>query len=321
MEQKAIGVLTSGGDAPGMNAAIRAVVRTALKKGFRVIGIQRGYNGLIHGELVEMNMRSVSDIIHRGGTMLYTARCPEFRELPGILKAKDTCLKAGIAGVVVIGGDGSFRGAADLSAQGIPCVGIPGTIDNDVSCTDYTIGYDTAMNTAVEMIDKIRDTAQSHDRCSVVEVMGRHAGHIALNTGIACGATCILVPEVEFRIEVVIEKIKVAQQLGKHHYIILVAEGIGQVDEISKQIEDATGIETRGTVLGHVQRGGNPTVRDRVVASQMGYYAVELLENGIGNRVIGMKEEKIVDFDIQEALKMKKPFEEDLFKVADEISF
>lgn len=321
MEQKAIGVLTSGGDAPGMNAAIRAVVRTALKKGFRVIGIQRGYNGLIHGELLEMNMRSVSDIIHRGGTILYTARCPEFREMPGILKAKDTCIKAGISGVVVIGGDGSFRGAADLSREGIPCVGIPGTIDNDISCTEYTIGYDTAMNTAVEMIDKIRDTAQSHDRCSVVEVMGRRAGHIALNTGIACGATCILVPEVEFNIEDVIRKIQVSQKLGKHHYIILVAEGIGKVEEISKQIEAATGIETRGTVLGHVQRGGNPTVRDRVVASQMGYYAVELLEKGIGNRVIGMKDDEIVDFDIQEALRMKKPFEMDLYRVADEISF
>ncbi len=321
MEQKAIGVLTSGGDAPGMNAAIRAVVRTALKKGFRVIGIQRGYNGLIHGELVEMNMRSVSDIIHRGGTVLYTARCPEFRELPGILKAKDTCIKAGISGVVVIGGDGSFRGAADLSAQGIPCVGIPGTIDNDISCTEYTIGYDTAMNTAVEMIDKIRDTAQSHDRCSVVEVMGRHAGHIALNTGIACGATSIIVPEVEFKIEDVIEKIRSSQKLGKHHFIILVAEGIGKVDEISKQIEAATGIETRGTVLGHVQRGGNPSVRDRVVASQMGYYAVELLEKGIGNRVIGLKDDELVDFDIQDALKMKKPFEEELYKIANEISF
>ncbi len=321
MEQKAIGVLTSGGDAPGMNAAIRSVVRTALKKGFRVVGVQRGYNGLIHGELIEMNMRSVSDIIHRGGTMLYTARCPEFREMPGILRARDTCVKAGISGVVVIGGDGSFRGAADLSAQGVPCVGIPGTIDNDIACTEYTIGYDTAMNTAVEMIDKLRDTAQSHDRCSVVEVMGRRAGYIALNTGIACGATCIVVPEVEFTMDALLDKIKLAQQLGKHHFIILVAEGIGKVDEMSKQIEAATGIETRGTVLGHVQRGGNPTVRDRVVASQMGYRAVELLEQGIGNRVIAMQNSKIVDYDIQEALQIKKPFTVDLYKVADEISF
>lgn len=321
MTQKAIGVLTSGGDAPGMNAAIRAVVRTALKKGFRVIGIQRGYNGLIHGELIEMNMRSVSDIIHRGGTVLYTARCPEFKDMAGVMKGKETCEQAGIGGIVVIGGDGSFRGAADLSSVGIPCVGIPGTIDNDIACSEYTIGYDTAMNTAVEMIDKIRDTAQSHDRCSVVEVMGRHAGHIALNTGIACGATYIIVPEIEFNIEEVIEKINFSQKLGKHHYIILVAEGIGKVDEISKIIEERTGIETRGTVLGHVQRGGNPSVRDRVVASQMGYYAVEILEKGGGNRVLGMKNNSIVDYDIQDALKMKKPFEEDLYKIANEISF
>ncbi|MFZ2539885.1 MAG: ATP-dependent 6-phosphofructokinase, partial [Oscillospiraceae bacterium] len=207
------------------------------------------------------------------------------------------------------------------SSVGIPCVGVPGTIDNDISCTEYTIGYDTAMNTAVEMIDKLRDTAQSHDRCSVVEVMGRHAGHIALNTGIACGATSIVVPEVEFRIENIINKIGLSQKLGKHHFIVLVAEGVGKVDEISKQIQDATGIETRGTVLGHVQRGGNPTVRDRVVASEMGHYAVELLEKGIGNRVVALKAGKIVDYDIQEALKMKKPFEEELYNIANEISF
>lgn len=321
MEQKTIGVLTSGGDAPGMNAAIRAVVRTAIKKGFRVKGITRGYNGLINGELVEMEMRSVSDIIHRGGTVLYTARCKEFRELPGILKARDTCIENNIKGIVVIGGDGSFRGAADLSAQGVPCVGIPGTIDNDISCTEYTIGYDSAMNTAIEMIDKLRDTSQSHDRCSVVEVMGRHAGYIALNVGIACGATSILVPEIHTPIEHVIEKIKLSKRLGKQHHIILVAEGIGKVDEIAKTLQEGTGIEARGTVLGHVQRGGNPTVRDRVAASQFGHYAVELLENGIGNRVIGFKDNKIVDFDIQEALRMKKPFEEELFRMANEISF
>ena len=266
MGQKTIGVLTSGGDAPGMNAAVRSVVRTALKKGFRVLGIQRGYNGLINGEMFEMNMRSVSDIIHRGGTILYTARCLEFKEKAGVLKAVDVCKNAGIDGIVVIGGDGSFRGAADLSRLGVPCVGIPGTIDNDISCTDYTIGYDTAMNTAVEMIDKIRDTAQSHDRCSVVEVMGRHAGHIALNTGIACGASYIIVPEVEYDVNEVVKKIRAAGELGKHHFIILVAEGIGKVDEISRQIEEATGIETRGTVLGHVQRGGSPTLRDRLIA-------------------------------------------------------
>lgn len=321
MGQKTIGVLTSGGDAPGMNAAVRSVVRTALKKGFRVLGIQRGYNGLINGEMFEMNMRSVSDIIHRGGTILYTARCLEFKEKAGVLKAVEVCKNAGIDGIVVIGGDGSFRGAADLSRLGVPCVGIPGTIDNDISCTDYTIGYDTAMNTAVEMIDKIRDTAQSHDRCSVVEVMGRHAGHIALNTGIACGASYIIVPEVEYDVNEVVKKIRAAGELGKHHFIILVAEGIGKVDEISRQIEEATGIETRGTVLGHVQRGGNPTVRDRVVATRMGYRAVELLEKGIGNRVIGIKDSEVVDYDIQEALKMKKEFPHDLYKIANEISF
>lgn len=321
MGQKTIGVLTSGGDAPGMNAAVRAVVRAGIKKGFRVIGIERGYNGLINGEVRELDMRSVSDIIHRGGTILYTARCKEFREMSGVLKAKETCEKENISGIVVIGGDGSFRGAADLSSVGVPCVGLPGTIDNDISCTEYTIGYDTAMNTAVEMVDRIRDTAQSHDRCSVVEVMGRHAGYIALNAGIACGATAILVPEENHDINMVIEKIKLSQKIGKHHFIIMVAEGIGNVEEISKQIESATGIETRGTVLGHVQRGGNPTVRDRVFASQMGYHAVELLSRGIGNRVLGMQNNKIVDFDIQEALSMKKPFEDDLYRIANEISF
>lgn len=321
MNQKTIGVLTSGGDAPGMNAAVRAVVRTAIKRGFRVLGIKRGYNGLINGELVEMNMRSVSDIIHRGGTILYTARCAEFREMEGILKAKETCIDAGISGVVVIGGDGSFRGASDLSSVGIPCVGIPGTIDNDIDCTEYTIGYDSAMNTAMEMIDKIRDTAQSHDRCSIVEVMGRDAGYIALNTGIACGATFIIVPEIGFDLKSVVDKIKLAQSLGKHHYIILIAEGITDVDEMAKNIQSTVGIETRATILGHVQRGGNPTVRDRVVASEMGYYAVDLLDKGIGNRVIGIQNDKVVDFDIKEGLNMKKEFNVDLYKIANDISF
>lgn len=320
-EQKTIGILTSGGDAPGMNAAIRAVVRSAIKKGMRVIGIKRGYNGLINGEMVEMNMRSVSDIIHRGGTVLYTARCLEFKEIEGVLKAKQTCIETGIDGIVVIGGDGSFRGAADLSRNGIPCVGIPGTIDNDIACTDYTVGYDTAMNTAMEMVDKIRDTAQSHDRCSVVEVMGRRAGYIALNTGIACGATCILVPEIDYDMKDIIEKIKTAQKLGKQNFIILVAEGIGHSNEMAKEIEEATGIETRATILGHVQRGGNPTVRDRVCASQLGYRAVELLAQGIGNRVVGFQKDEVVDFDIQEALSMKKEFPMDLYEIANDISF
>lgn len=318
---KKIGILTSGGDAPGMNAAVRAVTRAAIKKGFKVLGIRRGYNGLIHGDMIEMNERSVSDVIQRGGTVLYTARCPEFRYEEGLQTAKKRCIESGLEGIVVIGGDGSFRGAADLSARGIPCVGLPGTIDNDIACTEYTIGYDTAMNTAMQMVDKIRDTAQSHDRCSVVEVMGRNAGYIALNTGVAVGATYIITKEVPYNIDDVCKRMKDSQKTGKQHFIIMVSEGIGNAEQIAKDIEAKTGIESRATILGHVQRGGSPTVRDRVVASQMGYYAVELLERGIGNRVVGMQNNKIVDFDIQEALKMKKPFELDLYNIAQEISF
>ena len=263
---KKIGVLTSGGDAPGMNAAIRAVVRTAISKNMEVMGIYRGYNGLINGDIKPLNVRSVSDVIQHGGTMLYTARCKEFRFEEGLQKAKKTCLEQGIEGIVVIGGDGSFRGAADLSARGIPCVGIPGTIDNDISMSEYTIGYDTAMNTAMELVDKLRDTSQSHDRCSVVEVMGRHAGFIAVNTGIACGATCIVVPEVPWTIEAVCDKIKQTRETGKHHFIVVVSEGVGNSAEIAKQIEMHTGVESRATILGHVQRGGSPTIRDRVAA-------------------------------------------------------
>ena len=321
MSVKTIGVLTSGGDAPGMNAAIRSVVRAALKEDIRVLGVMRGYNGLINGDMVEMNMRSVSDIIQRGGTVLYTARCKEFREMAGVLKAKATCEKVGMDGLVVIGGDGSFRGAGDLTSVGIPCVGIPGTIDNDIACTEYTIGYDTAMNTAMEMVDKLRDTAQSHDRCSVVEVMGRRAGYIALNTGISCGATYICVPEIGLEMDRIIEKIEAARKLGKKHFIIVVAEGVGHVKEIAEEIEKRTGIESRETVLGHVQRGGNPTVTDRVVASQMGFHAVELLKQGIGNRVVAQQAGKIVDFDIKEALAMKKEFPMELYKIANDISF
>ncbi len=321
MSVKTIGVLTSGGDAPGMNAAIRSVVRAALKEDIRVLGVMRGYNGLINGDMVEMNMRSVSDIIQRGGTVLYTARCKEFREMAGVLKAKATCEKVGMDGLVVIGGDGSFRGAGDLTSVGIPCVGIPGTIDNDIACTEYTIGYDTAMNTAMEMVDKLRDTAQSHDRCSVVEVMGRRAGYIALNTGISCGATYICVPEIGLEMDRIIEKIETARKLGKKHFIIMVAEGVGHVKEIAEEIEKRTGIESRETVLGHVQRGGNPTVTDRVVASQMGFHAVELLKQGIGNRVVAQQAGKIVDFDIKEALAMKKEFPMELYKIANDISF
>lgn len=311
-----IGVLTSGGDAPGMNAAVRAVVRTAIAFGMKVKGIRRGYNGLIEGDMIDLDVRSVSDIIHRGGTVLYTARSPRFKTEEGMKEAIDNCGKNGIEGIVVIGGDGSYRGARDLSLRGIPCVGIPGTIDNDISSTEYTIGFDTAMNTAMEMVDKLRDTAQSHDRCSVVEVMGRRAGYLALQSGIAVGATAILVPEIEFRVEDVINKIRQTQKTGKKHFIIVVAEGVGGVEEIAKEIEAQTGIESRATVLGHVQRGGNPTVRDRVVATQMGYAAVKLLKDGIGNRVIGMKKGEIVNYDIYEALNMKKEFDNEMYEIA-----
>lgn len=313
---KTIGVLTSGGDAPGMNAAVRAVVRTAVACGMKVKGIRRGYNGLIEGDIFDLDVRSVSDIIHRGGTVLYTARSPLFKTEEGMAAAIQNCKKHGIEGIVVIGGDGSYRGARDLSLKGIPCVGIPGTIDNDISSTEYTIGFDTAMNTAMEMVDKIRDTAQSHDRCSVVEVMGRRAGFLALQCGIAVGATAILVPEVEYDLDEVIEKIKDSQTTGKKHFIIVVAEGVGGVEEISKKIEEATGIETRATILGHVQRGGRPTVRDRVYATRFGYAAVKLLEKGIGNRVVGMNHGNIVDYDIYEALNMQKPFDTEMFEVA-----
>ena len=318
---KSIAVLTSGGDAPGMNAAVRAVVRTAIYKGMDVYGVQRGYNGLITGEVEKMDLRSVSDIIHRGGTVLYTARSPKFRTQEGVNQAADYCRQLGIEGVVVIGGDGSYRGARDLTHAGIPCVGLPGTIDNDISSTDYTIGFDTAMNTAMHMVDNIRDTSQSHDRCSVVEVMGRNAGYLALHTGIACGATAILVPEVPFDLEKdVIPKITRTQSTGKKNFIVVVAEGVGGTENIARHIQELTGIDTRATILGHVQRGGSPTVRDRVLATQMGYHAVELLEQGIGNRVVGIKADKVVDFDIDEALEMTKPFEDELFKIADVVS-
>ena len=318
---KKIGVLTSGGDAPGMNAAVRAVVRAALSKGMEVYGIRRGYVGLITGDIFQMDERSVSDIIHRGGTVLYTARCPEFRTEEGVAKGKAKCDELGIEGLVVIGGDGSFRGAADLSAKGMLCIGLPGTIDNDIACTDYTIGFDTAMNTAMELVDKLRDTSQSHDRCSVVEVMGRGAGHIAVNTGIACGATDIITTEVPYDIDSIANTMLEKQAKGKKNFVVIVAEGVGHAQEIATMIQEKTNIETRATILGHVQRGGNPTLRDRVEATRMGYYAVELLEQGIGNRVVGIKDSKIVDYDIQEALSMQKPYDEKLHHIAEEIAF
>lgn len=317
MGAKTIAVLTSGGDAPGMNAAVRAVVRSGLSFGMKVYGVMRGYNGLLNGDLKEMNMRSVSDIMQHGGTALFTARSPEFNTPEGVQKAASMCREKGIDGVVVIGGDGSFRGARDLTGAGILCIGVPGTIDNDIACTDYTIGYDTALNTAMEMIDRIRDTTESHDRCSVVEVMGRRCGDIALNTGVAVGALTTLVPEIPYDFQKdVLDRIRLAQSTGKRHYIIVVAEGVGHTQELAERIQKETGIESRATILGHVQRGGAPTLRDRVVASRMGYHAVELLQNGLGNRVVAMKGEQIVDFDITEALDMPRTFDEKMYRVS-----
>ena len=320
-EVKTIGVLTSGGDAPGMNAAVRAVVRTALGHGMRVIGIQRGFNGLLNGETYEMNLRSVSEIIHRGGTVLYTARCLEFKTEEGQRKGAEMCEKLGIDALVVIGGDGSFRGAKALANLGIPCIGIPGTIDNDIACSEYTIGYDTAMNTAVEMVDKLRDTTQSHDRCSVVEVMGRNAGYIALNVGIATGAIATLIPERPYDLERdILERMQFTQKTGKKHFIVIVAECAGLAQDLAIEIQARTGIDSRATVLGHVQRGGSPTLRDRVTASRMGYQAVILLEKGIFNRVVAVSADKIVDYDINVALSMHKSIDTTLLDVAETIS-
>ena len=313
---KTIGVLTSGGDAPGMNAAVRAVVRTAVSLGINVKGIRRGYNGLMEGDIIDLDARSVSDIIQLGGTMLYSARSPKFKTEEGIKQAVEMCKKFGIEGIVVIGGDGSFRGARDLSLAGIPCVGIPATIDNDISSTEYTIGFDTAMNTVLDMVDRLRDTCDSHERCSVVEVMGRKAGHIALRTGIAVGAITVVLPELGLDLDAVIKKITDTQKLGKKHFIVIVAEGIGGVSEMAKAIEEATGIETRATILGHVQRGGRPTLRDRLIATQMGYEATQLLKDGIGNRVVAYKLGKVVNYDIYEALNMTKGIDEHLCEIA-----
>ena len=314
---KTIGVLTSGGDAPGMNAAIRAVVRTGIYHGFKVMGIRRGFNGLIKGDVVEMSLRSVSDIIHRGGTILKTARSPEFKTQEGIKKALSMIKVFGIDAVVVIGGDGSYRGARDLSRLGVPVVGLPGTIDNDIGCTEYTIGYDTALNTVLDAIDKIKDTAYSHERCSVLEVMGRNAGYIALNVGIAGGSEVILLPEKPFDIDRdVIKPILEGRNRGKEDYSVIVAEGVGKVIEISQEIQEKTGIETRYTILGHIQRGGSPTVWDRVMASRMGAKAVEVLKNGIINRVICLRENKLIDIDIDEALEMKKDMEPDMIELS-----
>ena len=317
MAIKTIGVLTSGGDAPGMNAAIRAVVRTAIHNGINVKGIMRGYAGLLQEEIVDMDSTSVSEIIHRGGTILYTARCQEFTTAEGQKKGAEICRKHGIDGVVVIGGDGSFQGAGKLSALGINTIGIPGTIDLDIACTDYTIGFDTAVNTAMEAIDKVRDTSTSHERCSIIEVMGRNAGYIALWCGFANGAEDVLLPErYDGNEQVLIDRIIENRKRGKKHHIIINAEGIGHSTSMAKRIEAATGIETIATILGYMQRGGAPTCKDRVYASIMGAKAVELLLAGHSNRLVAYKNGEYVDFDIQEALAMTKDIPEDQFRIS-----
>lgn len=306
-EIKTIGVLTSGGDAPGMNAAIRAIVREAIVKGKRVMGIKRGYAGLLQEEISEMNARSVSDIIQRGGTILQTARCKEFTTPEGQKKGADICRKHGIDGVIVIGGDGSFRGAQKLAANGINTVGVPGTIDLDIACTDYTIGFDTAVNTAMDAIDKVRDTSTSHERCSIIEVMGRGAGFIALWCGIANGAENVLLPEkYDYDEQALVNNIIESRKKGKQHHLIINAEGIGHSTSLAKRIEAATGIETRATILGYMQRGGSPTARDRMQASIMGAYAVDVMCEGRSNRVVGEKNGRMIDMDIDEALAMDK---------------
>ena len=304
---KRIGVLTSGGDAPGMNAAIRGVVRACLHRGIECVGIRRGYNGLISGDILRMNQSNISHIINRGGTVLYTARSKEFMTEEGQLRAAGTCKLLGLDGIVAIGGDGTFRGVQALSKHGISVVGIPATIDNDIACTDYTIGFDTASNTAVDAIDRLRDTMQSHERCSVVEVMGRNAGHLALYVGLAVGATAVLMPEIPVNFhDDVVEKIRRARLSGKTHFMIVVAEGAGSAMDISDRIRDELGLDPRVTILGHTQRGGTPSARDRVMATRMGYEAVEVLANGRTNRVVCARNGGMIDVDIDEGLAMKK---------------
>ena len=311
MSIKRIGVLTSGGDAPGMNACVRAVVRTCVFHGIEVYGIRRGWNGLIYGDVVKMDEKSVSRTINKGGTILYTARSKEFMTEEGQRKAVSTCKFLGLDSIIAIGGDGTFRGARALSKYGINVIGIPGTIDNDISCTNYCIGFDTAANTAIECIDKLRDTMQSHERCSVVEVMGRNAGYLAMYVGLAVGATAVLVPEkpIDFQ-EDVIEKLRNARLRGFTHYMIVVAEGAGSATEIAKKIKEAIDLDPRVTVLGHIQRGGTPTGRDRVNATKMGYLAVELLRSGKTNRIVCTHDGGYTDVDIDEALNMKKSMQE-----------
>ena len=318
---KKIAILTSGGDAPGMNAAIRAVVRTALANGLEVMGVQRGYAGLINGELFNMNRTSVSDIIQRGGTILRTARCAEFKQEEVRKKAVKILQAYGVDALVVIGGDGSFTGAKLLSKLGVKTVGLPGTIDNDLAYTDYTIGFDTALNTVLDAINKIRDTSTSHERVSIVEVMGRNCGDLSLYAGICGGAEAIIVPEVEaFDRDELCKTILEGKNKGKMHNLVILAEGIGGAFELAEYVENITGIETRATVLGHIQRGGSPSASDRVLASRMGAKAVEVLLEGKTSRVIGIRDNKIIDQDIDEALDMESKFDTELYKIAKVLS-
>lgn len=318
---KRIGILTSGGDAPGMNAVVRAVVRTAASYGISCLGIRRGYSGLINGDIVELGARSVDGIIAKGGTMLYTARCLEMLTDEGLTQAANNAHYMGLDGLIVCGGDGSFRGAQALSKRGVPAIGIPGTIDNDIVCSDYTIGFDSACNTALQAIDKLRDTMQSHERCSVVEVMGRHAGYMALDVGIACGATAILLPEraIDFD-KMIVERMRANRIRGRKHHIIIVAEGVGNAQDVADRITAATGIDARVTILGHIQRGGSPTVRDRVMATRMGHHAVKILMEGASNRVVCARANEIVDYDIEEGLSMTKDLDQGVFEVSQSVS-
>lgn len=318
---KTIAVLTSGGDAPGMNAAIRAVVRTGLDKGFKVMGVQRGYSGLINGEIFPMDRHSVADIIQRGGTVLRTARCAEFKTEEGRKRGANILKTFGIDGLVVIGGDGSFRGAQLLSKLGIATIGLPGTIDNDLPYTDYTIGFDTAINTVLDAINKLRDTSTSHERVSIVEVMGRNCGDIALYAGLAGGAESIIVPEKGYNQDELCRTILEGKLRGKMHNLIILAEGIGGADDLAKKVEGITGIQTRATILGHIQRGGSPTCMDRVLASRMGYRAVELLQEGKSSKVVGIKDGKIFDMDIDDALAVERRFDEKLYEIANALSY
>jgi len=316
-----IGILTSGGDAPGMNAAIRAIVRSAGNQHISCLGIHRGYSGLINNDIVELDARSVDGIQVKGGTMLYTARCDEFREMEGVKRAADVCKYMGIDAIIAIGGDGTFRGAKDLASCGIPTIGVPATIDNDIACTHYTIGFDTACNTAIEAIDKLRDTMQSHERCSVVEVMGHESGNLAMYVGIAAGATATLIPEKQVNMEEIYDKIREGRIRGRNHHIIIVAEGIREQFDISRAIKENTGIDTRETILGHVQRGGSPTARDRVTAARLGCAAIDALVAGRYNRVVVHTGNEITDLDIVEALGMKKFFHEALYNVSTNLAF